>query len=263
MQQYPAGIWEGTVGSGTSQRTMVGFIEAGEDGKGGDFYLARGAAGAGGYDAIFGLLRTNLTAVVASGVTYFSSQDGKFAPNLTLRGTAAPNPATGKIATINGNYSNPAGTAAATGGSTSFKLNYSKLNDYRASAQLIEGTYRGTGVFGGNWVITVSARGALSGRMGGCTVQGSIAPRSQDSAAYAVTMNLSGDESSCGSRGTQQSGLAVLRFDTSNLPNGIWVFTRNSIGPNNTFVLNGLADPRQPSIPSTTPLSAAGNWAGP
>ena len=262
VQQYPAGIWEGTVGSGTSQRTMVGFIEAGEDGKGGDFYLARGAAGAGGYDAIFGLLRTNLTAVVASGVTYFSLQDGKFAPNLTLRGTAAPNPATGKIATINGNYSNPAGTAAATGGSTSFKLNYSKLNDYQASAQLIEGTYRGTGVFGGNWVITVSARGALSGRMGGCTVQGSIAPRSQDSAAYAVTMNLSGDESSCGSRGTQQSGLAVLRFDTSNLPNGIWVFTRNSIGPNNTFVLNGLADPRQPSIPSTTPLSAAGNWAG-
>ena len=104
VQQYPAGIWEGTVGSGTSQRTMVGFIEAGEDGKGGDFYLARGAAGAGGYDAIYGLLRTNLTAVVASGVTYFSSQDGKFAPNLTLRGTAAPNPATGKIATINGNY---------------------------------------------------------------------------------------------------------------------------------------------------------------
>ena len=241
---------------------MVGFIEPGEDGKGGDFYLARGAAGAGGYDAIYGLLRTNITAVVATGVTYFSSQDGKFATGLTLRGTAAPDPATGRIATINGNYSSPAGTAAATGGTTSFKLNYSKLNDYQASPQLIEGTYRGTGLFGGNWVLTVSARGALSGRVSGCTVQGTIAPRSQDSAAYSVTMNLSGDESSCGLRGTQQSGLAVLRFDESKVPNGIWMFTRNSIGPNNTFVLNGLADPRQSTIPSTTPLSAAGNWSG-
>ena len=54
MQQHPAGIWEGTVGSGTSQRTMVGFIEAGEDGKGGDFYLARGAAGAGGTTRFLG-----------------------------------------------------------------------------------------------------------------------------------------------------------------------------------------------------------------
>lgn len=262
VQQYPAGFWEGTVGAGTSQRTMVGFIEAGEDGRGGDFYLARGAAGAGGYDSIYGLLRTNIAAVVATGVTYFSSQDGKFATGLTLRGTAAPNPATGRIATITGNYSSPAGTAAATGGATAFSLSYSKLNDYPASAQLIEGTYRGTGVFGGNWVLTVSARGALSGRVGGCTVQGFMAPRAQDSAAYSVTMNLSGDETSCGLRGSQQSGLAVLRFDANNVPNGIWVFTRNSIGADNTFVLNGLADPRQPTIPSTTPLSAAGNWAG-
>ena len=44
--------------------------------------------------------------------------------------------------------------------------------------------------------------------------------------------------------------MAVLRFDANNVPNGIWVFTRNSIGTDNTFVLNGLADPRQPTTPS-------------
>ena len=262
-QQYPGGIWEGTVGLGSGQRTAVGFIDPGEDGKGGEFFLARGAAGAAGYDALYGLLRTNVTAVVASNVTYFSVQDGKFAPGVALRGTAAPNPATGKTAAITGNYTSPTGTAAATGTPTTFKLNYSKLNDYPASAALIEGTYRGTGVFGGNWVFTVSGRGVLSGRIGGCTIQGSIAPRSQDSAQYAVTMSLAGDEASCGAaQGTQQTGVAVLRFDEDNVPNGIWVFTRNATGPDNTYVLNGMADPRQPTTPAPTPLSATGNWVG-
>ncbi len=261
-QQYPAGIWEGTVGSGTSQRVMVGIVEGGEDGKGGEFYFARGATGAAGYDALYGLLRTNVTAVAASGVTYFSVQDGKFASGLTLRGTAAPDPATGKTATISGTYSSPAGTAAATGSPASFKLQYSKLNDYPASAQLLEGTYRGSGVFGGNWVITVTGQGSLAGRIGGCNVQGAMAPRAKDSALYAVTMNLMGDESSCSFRGTQQSGVAVLRFDANQVPNGIWLFTRNATGAPNTYMLNGLADPRHPTNPSTGPLSAAGNWAG-
>jgi hypothetical protein len=262
-QQYPGGIWEGTVGMGASQRTAVGFIDPGEDGKGGEFFLARGAAGAAGYDALYGLLRTNLTAVVASNVTYFSVQDGKFAPGVALRGTAAPNPTTGKTAAITGSYTSPTGTAAATSTPTTFRLNYSKLNDYPASAALIEGTYRGTGVFGGNWVFTVSGRGVLSGRVGGCTVQGSIAPRSQDSSQYAVTMNLAGDAASCGdAQGTQQSGVAVLRFDEDNVPNGIWMFTRNATGQDNTYVLNGIADPRQSTTPSPTPLSATGNWAG-
>ena len=261
-QQYPGGFWEGTVGTGAAQRTMVGFIDGGEDGKGGEFYLARGAAGAAGYDGLYGLLRTNVTAVQATGVTYFSVQDGKFASGITLRGTATPSAATGKTVLISGNYTSAAGTAAASGTPTPFKLNYSKLNDYPARANLIAGTYRGSGVFGGQWVFTVTERGVLSGRVGGCNVQGIATPRSQDSALYSVTMNLTGDETSCGYRSSQQSGVAVLRFDANNVPNGIWVFTRNSIGTDNTFVLNGLADPRQPTTPSPTPLSAAGNWAG-
>ncbi|WP_227001377.1 hypothetical protein [Pulveribacter suum] len=261
-QQYPAGFWEGTVGTGAAQRTMVGFVDGGADGKGGEFYLARGAAGAAGYDGLYGLLRANLTAVQATGVTYFSVQDGKFATGLSLRGTASSSPATGKTVAISGNYTSPAGTAAATGAPTPFKLNYSKLNDYPARADLIAGTYRGSGVFGGQWVFTVTERGVLSGRVGGCNVQGAAAPRSPGSALYSVTMNLTGDESSCGYRSSQQTGVAVLRFDANNVPNGIWVLTRNSIGTDNTFVLNGLADPRQPTTPSPTPLSAAGNWAG-
>ena len=261
-QQYPGGFWEGTVGAGAAQRTMVGLIDGGEDGKGGEFYLARGAAGTAGYDGLYGLLRTNVTAVVATGVTYFSVQDGKFASGLTLRGTATPNAATGKTAIISGNYTSPAATAAATGTPISFKLNYSKLNDYPARANLIAGTYRGSGVFGGQWVITVAPTGVLSGRVGGCSVQGTATPRAQGSALYSVTMNLAGDETSCSHRGSQQSGVAVLRFDADSVPNGIWMLTRNSIGEDNTFVLNGVADPRQPTTPSPTPLSAAGNWAG-
>ena len=29
-QQYPGGFWEGTVGTGAAQRTMVGFTDVGE-----------------------------------------------------------------------------------------------------------------------------------------------------------------------------------------------------------------------------------------
>lgn len=260
-QQYPGGIWEGTVGTGTAQRTMVGFIDGGPDGKGGEFYLARGAAGAAGYDGLYGVLRTEIATVQATGVTYFSVQDGKFATGITLRGTASSN-AAGKTVSISGNYTSPAGTAAATGTPTTFKLNYSTLNNYPARADLIAGTYRGSGVFGGQWVFTVTERGVLSGRVGGCSVQGTATPRSQNSALYSITMNLLGDEISCSRAGSQQTGIAVLRYDANNVPNGIWVFTRNSIGPDNTFVLNGLADPRQSTTPSTTPLSAAGNWEG-
>ena len=262
-QQYPGGIWEGTSGAGAAQRTMLGFVDPGVDGKGGEFYFARGAAGSAGYDSLYGLLRTNVTAVQATGVTYYSVQDGKFASNLTLRGTATSHPATGRPATLSGNYTSPAGTAAATGTPTNFKLNYSALNNYPARSDLLAGTYRGAGLFGGQWVITVSPRGTLSGRVGGCSVQGSAAPRAPDSALYSVTMNLSGDEITCGAySGSQQSGVAFLRFDDANVPNGIWMFTRNATGTSNTYVLNGLADPRQPSIPSPTPLSIAGNWAG-
>ncbi|WP_034388520.1 hypothetical protein [Comamonas composti] len=261
-QQYPGGLWEGTVGTGAAQRTMLGFIDPGIDGKGGEFYLARGAAGAAGYDSIYGLLRANVSAIQATGVTYFSVQDGKFATGLTLRGTASANAATGRTDSISGNYTDPKGTAAAAGANMNFKLRYSPLNNYPARASLIEGTYRGSGVFGGGWVFTVTHTGTLSGRIGGCSVQGMATPWANGSALYSMNLSFSGDETSCGQRGTQQAGVGVLRYDSDNVPNGIWVFLRSTIGPDSTFVLNGLADPRQPSIPSPTPLSAAGNWAG-
>lgn len=262
-QQYPGGIWEGTVGSGTAQRTMVGYIDGGLDGKGGEFFLARGAAGVAGYDALYGLLRTNVAAVQATGVTYFSVQDGKFASGLTLRGTASSDPATGQTTAISGNYANPAGTAAASGSTTPFKLSRSPLNNYPATADLIAGTYRGSGVFGGQWVFTVSKTGALSGRVGGCDVQGVATPRT-GTALYSVTMNLLGSETSCGTRaGSQQAGVAILRFDTNTTPlrpNGIWVFARNAIGTDNVYVLNGLADPVVPDTSANG--SPTGNWAG-
>ncbi len=263
-QQYPAGIWEGTAGTGAGQRVMVGFIDGGVDGKGGEFYFARGAAGSAGYDSLYGLLRTQVASIQATGVTYFSVQDGKFASGLTLRGTASSSPATGRTTSISGNYTSPAGTAAASGGTTNFKLTYSPLNNHPARADLLAGTYRGAGMFGGQWVVTISPRGVLSGRVGNCSVQGTATPRAPDSALYSVTMSLAGDEATCAPySGTQQVGIAVLRYDAAGkAPNGIWMFTRNATGTPNTYVLNGLADPKQPSIPSPTPLSITGNWAG-
>lgn len=262
-QQYPGGFWEGTVGTGASQRQAIGFIDNGVDGKGGEFYLARGATGAGGYDVMYGVLRTNISSVQATSVTYYSVQDGKFANGLTLRGTASANPLTGQTTTISGSYTSATGTAAATGTPNAFKLTYSPLNNFPGSASLIAGTYRGSGLFGGQWVFTVSPTGVLSGRVGGCNVQGRAGARAPDSAMYSITMNMTGDAATCGTlAGTQQAGVAVLRFDANNVPNGIWVFARNSNPENAPLVLNGLADARQSTIPSTTPLSAAGNWQG-
>ncbi|GAB1385088.1 hypothetical protein MASR1M59_02360 [Melaminivora sp.] len=263
-QQYPGGIWEGSVGTGTSQRVMVGFIDGGVDGKGGEFYFARGAAGAAGYDSLYGLLRTQVATIQATGVTYFSVQDGKFANGLTLRGTASSNPVTGRTTTISGNYTSPNGTAAASGATSNFKLTYSPLNNFPGRADLLAGTYRGAGMFGGQWVLAISARGLLSGRIGNCNVQGTATPRAPDSAVYSITMSLIGDENTCAPySGTQQVGIAVLRYEAAGKePNGIWIFTRNASGTANTYVLDGLADPKQPTIPSPVPLSINGNWAG-
>lgn len=241
---------------------MVGYIDPGPLGTGGEFYMAREAPGAAGFDAFYGRLNVNVTAVLATGVTYYSVQDGKFATGLTLRGTASNSGKIGRTDGISGNYSDPVQTAAASGAVVPIKLSYSSLNFHPARASLVEGTYRGTGLFGGGWVLTVTPQGQLSGRIGGCLVTGTATPRAADSPLYSMTLNLSGDTTSCEASGTQQSGIAVLRFDAAGVPNGIWVFTRNSIGTDNTFVLNGLADPRQPTTPSPTPLSAAGNWAG-
>lgn len=262
VQQYPGGVWEGTVGVGAAQRQVVGYIDPGPSGTGGEFYLAREAPGAAGFDAIYGRLNTNVTAVVATGVTYFSAQDGKFATGLTLRGTASNSGKIGRTDGISGNYSDPVQTAAASGAVMPIKLSYSRLNYFPARASLVEGTYRGTGLFGGAWVLNVTPQGQLSGRIGGCLVTGSASPRAADSPLYSMTLNISGDTASCEATGTQQSGIAVLRFDASGIPNGIWVFTRNATGPNNTYTLNGIADPRTVIPPSATPLSVAGNWQG-
>ena len=262
VQQYPGGVWEGTVGTGAALRQVVGYIDPGPQGTGGEFYLAREAPGAAGFDALYGRLNVSVTSVLATGVTYFSVQDGKFATGLTLRGTASNSGKIGRTDAISGNYSDPVQTAAASGATVPLKLAYSSLNFHAASASLIEGTYRGTGLFGGGWVLTVTPQGQLSGRIGGCLATGSATPRAADSPLYSLTINLSGDATSCGATGTQQSGIAVLRFDAAGVPNGIWAFTRNATGTNNTYILNGLADPRTTVPPSATPLSVAGNWQG-
>ena len=51
-QQYPGGVWEGTTGAGATSRTVLGYIDPGTDGKGGEFYFAKSAAGTAGYDAL-------------------------------------------------------------------------------------------------------------------------------------------------------------------------------------------------------------------
>ena len=262
VQQYPGGVWEGTVGTGAAQRQVVGYIDPGPQGTGGEFYLAREAPGAAGFDALYGRLNVSVTSVLATGVTYFSVQDGKFATGLTLRGTASNSGKIGRTDAISGNYSDPVQTAAASGATVPLKLAYSSLNFHTASASLIEGTYRGTGLFGGGWVLTVTPQGQLSGRIGGCLATGSATPRAAGSPLYSLTINLAGDTTSCGATGTQQSGIAVLRYDAAGVPNGIWAFTRNATGTNNTYILNGIADPRTTVPPSATPLSVAGNWQG-
>ncbi|WP_313070619.1 hypothetical protein [Melaminivora sp.] len=261
QQQYPAGIWEGTAGTGAGQRPVIGFIDGGADGRGGEFYLARGATGSAGYDSLYGLLRTQGTALQATAVTYYSVQDGKFAQGLTLRGTVAPNPATGRAATISGTYTSPAGTAAATGAPMPFKLGYSRLNDYPARSDLIAGSYQGSGLFGGYWALDVARDGAVTGQVGTCKVAGTITPRAADSAVYTAALDFSGTDNTCEPR-TQQLGVAMLRFGPDNVPSGIWVLTRSTVGQRDTYVLDGVADPRQPGPAPEGLLPAAGNWQG-
>jgi len=263
VQQYPGGVWSGTVGTGALQRQVFGYIDPGPTGTGGEFYLAREAASSAGYDGLYGRLSVDRTTVLATGVTYFSVRDGKFANNVTLRGTASASATTGRTNAISGNYSDPIATAAATGATTTLKLNYSDLNNHPARLSLMEGTYRGGGVFGGNWVLSITAQGALTGSVGACTVTGTVIPRASDSAVYGVSMNLSGNETLCAGAGTTQAGVAVLKFDVSATErSGIWMMTRNATGPANTFVLEGKADSPNNPTPAPTAQSAAGNWTG-
>lgn len=190
-------------------------------------------------------------------------RDGKFANAVSMRGTVSASATTGRTNAISGNYSDPVQTAAATGATTPFKLAYSDLNNYPARLSLVEGTYRGGGVFGGSWVLSVTPQGVLTGSVGACTVNGTVIPRASDSAVYGVSMSLSGNEALCKGTGTTQAGVAVLRFDANpGERSGIWVMTRNASGEANTFVLQGKADAPNTATPAPTAQSAAGNWTG-
>ncbi|MBV8619127.1 MAG: hypothetical protein JOY84_09715 [Curvibacter sp.] len=264
-QQYPQGIWQGTAGLGAAQRTVFAYIDGGADAKGGSFYMAKGATGTAGYDGMFGVLRVNVATVQASGVTYFSVQDGKFATGLTLSGTASNSGAIGRTDTIAANYSDPTGTAAASGAPVPLSLTYSTLNNYPAQAGLVQGTYQGGSTFGGNWVLNVDALGSVTGTVSGCTVTGTIVPKTNVSTAtsisnaYTTTLNLTGSTVVCANPGTTQSGVAVLQYNSLNQPSGIWILTQNNTGTLNTMVLNGTLISGG-STPSTTQQSPTGFW---
>lgn len=262
-QQYPAGVWEGTTGVGASARTVLGYIDPGADGKGGEFYFAKSAAGTAGYDALYGRLSVNVTAVQASNVTYFSVQDGKFSNGLNLRGTASANAQTGRTELISGNYSDPVGTIAATGATMPIKLAYSALNNYPAQLSLLEGMYRGGSVFGGGWVLQISALGTVTGNIGSCALTGTATVRPGNSAVYGINLNVTGDEKLCPNANTTQSGVAILKFDANTLARtGIWVLTRNGSGPATTYTLDGGADGPNTQPPAPTQQSASGYWQG-
>ena len=261
-QQYPAGVWEGTTGAGASARTVLGYIDPGTDGKGGEFYFAKSAAGTAGYDALYGRLRANVTSVLATNVTYFSVQDGKFSNALTLRGTASANAKTGRTELISGNYSDPVGTIAATGAAMPIKLTYSVLNNYPAQLSLIEGTYRGGSVFGGGWALEISALGTVTGSIGSCALTGTATVRPGNSAVYGINLNVTGDEKLCPNANTTQSGVAILKFDPNSLARtGIWMLTRNGSGNPTTYTLDGNADRPNSSQPATQQYPA-GVWEG-
>ena len=240
QQQYPGGFWEGTAGSGAAQRRVFGYIDPGASGTGGEFYLAREAAGTVAYDALYGRVTLAGDSLLATRATYFSVQDGKFMHDITWRGTASISPGGSRTDTISSYYSDPVGTLAATGAPVPLKLTLSPLNDRPARLPLLAGNYRGGGVFGGSWVLTVAADGAIRGSVGACSVTGTAWVRAADSAAYGVSLDLAGDAAQCGGAGTNQTGVAALRFDAdSRQTTGVWLLTRNTTGPLNTLVLEG------------------------
>lgn len=265
-QQFVDGIWTGTTGTGAAQRNVVGYISGGSDGKGGDFYLARGASGTSGYDSLYGLLRVNVASVAATNATYYSVQDGKFATGLTLSGTASTSTGAARTDTLSGNYSNPTNTAAATGAATSIKLTYSTLNNFGATAAKMQGKYTGGNLFGGSWVLTADAVGNLTGTVAGCTVTGTATPQTvaanstASAAIYSVVLNLSGGTTTCAATGSTQSGVAFLKYDTVGNKTGLWMLTRSTTTSLNTFVLDGVLVAGSTSTPATTQQVAAGFW---
>lgn len=267
VQQYPAGVWSGTAGPlGGTQQTFVGVIDGGSAGKGGVYYFAKDSGGI-GYDGLYGTLAVNLATLRATGSTYFSTADAKFsAAPITVTGTVTgAASADSKLgATISGNYSNPAGTIAATGSIVPFSLTYNAdLTERPSSLALIKGTYRTGGFFGSGALLTIDGDGKIVGSNVGCTLAGQIALPDITKGIYRITLGLGGDTTTCPQTGTTQSGFAVLQYDTAGVKSGIWIFTVNGSGTKNTFVLNATADAEVPTIPpATSTQSAEGLFTG-
>ena len=271
VQQYPAGVWVGTAGPvGGTQRQFFGVIDGGATGQGGVYYFAKDTGGI-GYDGLYGTLSVSLATLRATGSTYFSTSDAKFAPSpITVTGTVTGASADVKPnARISGNYSDPVGTAAATGTTiVPFTLSYSTLlTEHVSSKALIAGTYRTGGIFGSSSVVTIDALGNVTGTNAGCTLSGSIgvpnAATTKQTGIYSIALSLGGSTTACSQTGTGQSGVAVVQYDANDVKTGIWIFTYNTSGTKNTFVLNATVDVSGPTVPpSTTTQVAEGLYAG-
>jgi len=263
VQQYPAGIYTGKAGPLGSQRDFIGVIDGGLDGTGGSFYFARYASSSRGYDGLYGDLSVNVATLRAANAIYYSTLDGKFASNITISGTVTgAATAESPSARISGNYTNPAGTAAATSGPlVPFTLEYRPdLYLRESSLQAIAGSYAGGGAFGGGWSMTVDTAGRVTGNNGGCKLTGSISTPNPKRGVYGVVLNLAGD--SCSRPGSTQTGWAVLEYDAANAKTGIWVFTADSNPQSlNTFILRGTADNTPEPPDPGTPQFAEGYWA--
>lgn len=270
-QQFPAGVWTGTAGPvGGTQRQFVGVIDGGTSGEGGIFYFAKDTGGV-GYDGLYGTLSVNRATLRATGATYFSTSDARFATSsTTVSGTVTGAPGDVKPnGRISGNYSDPVGTAAAAGTTVvPFTLNYSTvLTEHVSSRALIAGTYRTGGIFGSTSVVTIDALGNVTGTNAGCTLGGSIGVPNpaitKQTGIYTIKILLSGTTTACSQTGTEQNGVAVVQYNANDVKTGIWIFTYNTGGTRNTYVLNATVDASEPTVPPlTTTQVAEGLYAG-
>ncbi|GAA0521626.1 hypothetical protein N5K27_05960 [Pigmentiphaga sp. GD03639] len=263
VQQYPAGIYTGKAGPLATQRDFIGIVDGGRNGTGGNFYFALDTGTSRGYDGLYGGLSVTLATLRATNATYYSTVDGKFVANgVTVSGivtgaASAENPG----ARISGNYSNPAGTAAATSSPlVPFTLDYREDLYVRASSlATMAGTYQGGGPFGGAWNMTVDTAGRLTGSNSGCALTGSVSTPNPARGVYGIVLNLAG--TGCSRPGSTQTGWAVLTYDAKGAKSGIWVFTTDADSKAlNTFILNGLADNSVEPPDPATPQFAEGYW---
>ncbi len=261
-QQYPGGFWEGTSGTGSAQRSFFGYIDPGSSGTGGDFLFARLYAGTNGYDSVYGAGSATGSSFIGSDVNYYSGRDDKFVSGLTLRGAVSSAPGSTRPTRIVGNYGDPKGTAASTNAIVPFDIRYGALNAVPAQLPSLQGTYRSIGTFGAVWRLDIDAEGRLVGTYSGCTLTGNVQTRSATSAAYGVSLTLTGDQGICPRTGTSQTGVIALQYDAAGARSGIWLLSRNATGPSNVLALNGIIDPGAVPSPSLTQQDGQGNWVG-